>query len=326
MSERRVAHAMRRHGSRRSTRVALAVILAAAASTGLGLSLASARTGAGDPVAGKRVFAAAGCGACHTFAAAGSRGTVGPSLDARKPTFARVVDRVTNGFGVMPSFRGRLSPAQIQDVAAFVSGAGGGTTPPQTPKPGTAVNVRVVMREWTITARPASVRGGRVRFVVRNAGKLRHVFAVARSVGRPIARRPVAPGKSAQVAIVVKAGRLVLYAAEPGKNARTMRRVIRVVGTQPKQPTDPAPRPLDGKGLFQSFCGGCHTLAAAGTSGRVGPNLDDEEKDCEDVLKAMVEGEGNGRMPSFVTTLTAQQRLLIARFVANATGQDAACR
>jgi mono/diheme cytochrome c family protein len=33
--------------------------------------------------------------------------------------------------------------------------------------------------------------------------------------------------------------------------------------------------PSQGKQLFQSKCGGCHTLAAAGTPGTVGPNLDD---------------------------------------------------
>ncbi|MFL6012411.1 MAG: c-type cytochrome [Gaiellaceae bacterium] len=31
----------------------------------------------------------------------------------------------------------------------------------------------------------------------------------------------------------------------------------------------------NGKKLFQAKCGGCHSLAAAGTSGEVGPNLDD---------------------------------------------------
>ena len=30
-----------------------------------------------------------------------------------------------------------------------------------------------------------------------------------------------------------------------------------------------------GKQLFQAKCGGCHTLAAAGTHGQTGPNLDD---------------------------------------------------
>src|SRR5436309_2779810 len=35
----------------------------------------------GDPAAGKKVFAANGCGACHTYAPAGTHGTVGPNLD-----------------------------------------------------------------------------------------------------------------------------------------------------------------------------------------------------------------------------------------------------
>ena len=36
-----------------------------------------------------------------------------------------MTDRVTNGLGVMPSFAGKLSPEEITDVAAYVSGAAG---------------------------------------------------------------------------------------------------------------------------------------------------------------------------------------------------------
>jgi cytochrome c6 len=79
----------------------------------------------GNPVAGKAVFASAGCTACHTLKAANASGTVGPNLDDVKPPDALVVDRVTNGKGVMPSFKDRLSPKQIADVAAFVSQSAG---------------------------------------------------------------------------------------------------------------------------------------------------------------------------------------------------------
>jgi mono/diheme cytochrome c family protein len=75
---------------------------------------------AGDATAGESVFVSAGCGACHTLKAAGSSGAVGPNLDQAKPDAALVVDRVTNGKGVMPSFKGQLSDQQIQDVAAYV--------------------------------------------------------------------------------------------------------------------------------------------------------------------------------------------------------------
>ena len=74
----------------------------------------------GDPVAGKQVFETAGCKSCHTLKAAGATGTVGPDLDQLKPAEARVVLQVTNGGGVMPSFKDQLTPKQIQDVAAFV--------------------------------------------------------------------------------------------------------------------------------------------------------------------------------------------------------------
>lgn len=74
----------------------------------------------GDPVAGKTVFAAGGCVACHTLADAGAKGTIGPNLDQTKPILATVVDRVVNGKGTMPPFKGRLKDVEIADVAAYV--------------------------------------------------------------------------------------------------------------------------------------------------------------------------------------------------------------
>ena len=80
----------------------------------------------GDPVAGKAVFTgSAGCTGCHTLQDAGSTGTVGPNLDQAMPPASLVVDRVTNGKGVMPSFKGTLTPTQIADVAAYVSSVAG---------------------------------------------------------------------------------------------------------------------------------------------------------------------------------------------------------
>jgi mono/diheme cytochrome c family protein len=82
--------------------------------------------GEGDAAAGEEVFlGASGCGTCHTLADAGTSGTVGPVLDDAKPSYDKVVDRVTNGFGGMPSFSSTLSKQQIQDVAAYVSSVAG---------------------------------------------------------------------------------------------------------------------------------------------------------------------------------------------------------
>ncbi|HEU5214102.1 MAG TPA: c-type cytochrome [Gaiellaceae bacterium] len=65
------------------------------------------------------------CAGCHTLSAAGSSGTVGPNLDQRKPSLAIVVRQVTNGGSIMPAFKGKLTPAQIQAVAKYVSSNAG---------------------------------------------------------------------------------------------------------------------------------------------------------------------------------------------------------
>ena len=75
----------------------------------------------GDPAKGEPVFASAGCNSCHTLSAANASGSIGPNLDEAKPSFDLVVERVTEGKGVMPSFKGQLTDEQIRDVAAFVS-------------------------------------------------------------------------------------------------------------------------------------------------------------------------------------------------------------
>jgi mono/diheme cytochrome c family protein len=74
---------------------------------------------------GKQVFSSAGCSGCHTLKAAGATGSVGPNLDQLRPTFDQVKTRVEQGAGVMPSFKGKLTDAQIRDVAAFVSQTAG---------------------------------------------------------------------------------------------------------------------------------------------------------------------------------------------------------
>lgn len=88
----------------------------------------SAPPAAGSTAAGEEIFASAGCGTCHTLADAGASGTVGPSLDASKPSTELVVDRVTNGQGAMPSFSDQLSEEQIADVAAYVAAVAGGSS------------------------------------------------------------------------------------------------------------------------------------------------------------------------------------------------------
>jgi mono/diheme cytochrome c family protein len=73
-------------------------------------------------VDGKQVFTS-NCGSCHTLAAAGTTGQIGPNLGQVSLTAPQVANQVRQGGGSMPAFAGKLSDAQIQAVAAFVAGS-----------------------------------------------------------------------------------------------------------------------------------------------------------------------------------------------------------
>jgi len=77
--------------------------------------------GGGGTTDGKAIFTSAGCGSCHTLAAAGSSGTIGPNLDESKPSLELAIERVTNGQGPMPAFKDSLTEEQIRAVAKFVA-------------------------------------------------------------------------------------------------------------------------------------------------------------------------------------------------------------
>jgi len=80
----------------------------------------------GDAAAGKELFVSNGCGSCHTLAAAGSSGAVGPNLDEAKPSYELAVTRLTLGKGGMPSFGDKLEDQQIADLAQYVVESTGG--------------------------------------------------------------------------------------------------------------------------------------------------------------------------------------------------------
>jgi cytochrome c553 len=79
--------------------------------------------------------------------------------------------------------------------------------------------------------------------------------------------------------------------------------------------------PVAGKQVFLGApaCGGCHTLADAGTSGAVGPNLDDAQPDYELVVDRVTNGQGG--MPSFASSLSEQQIADVAAYVSSVAGQ-----
>ena len=77
-----------------------------------------------DPIfeLGRTIFLEQGnCATCHTLIDAKSNGEIGPNLNQIKPDIGRVINAVTNGIGVMPSYVGNLSEKEIEAVAHYVS-------------------------------------------------------------------------------------------------------------------------------------------------------------------------------------------------------------
>jgi mono/diheme cytochrome c family protein len=69
-----------------------------------------------------------------------------------------------------------------------------------------------------------------------------------------------------------------------------------------------------GKAIFAAQgCGGCHVFAAAGSSGTIGPNLDDSTADFQAAV-TQIENGGDG-MPAFGDKLSDEEIANVAAFV-----------
>lgn len=77
----------------------------------------------------------------------------------------------------------------------------------------------------------------------------------------------------------------------------------------------------DGEAVFaEAGCGGCHTLNAANASGNVGPNLDESKSPKELVIDRVTNGQG--AMPAFKDSYSAEQIEAVADYVVASTGGD----
>jgi mono/diheme cytochrome c family protein len=77
-----------------------------------------------------------------------------------------------------------------------------------------------------------------------------------------------------------------------------------------------------GRELFAERCSACHTLTAANTSAKIGPDLDAPPRPKALVLDAIEKGRagGNGNMPA--QTYTGRDAEAVAEFVAVASGGE----
>ena len=87
-------------------------------------------------------------------------------------------------------------------------------------------------------------------------------------------------------------------------------------GEEPAE--EPAGDATAGEAVFASAgCGGCHVLEAAGSSGSIGPNLDESQPDAALVVERVT--NGMGAMPAFEGQLDEQQIQDVAAYVVAST-------
>jgi mono/diheme cytochrome c family protein len=100
-----------------------------------------------------------------------------------------------------------------------------------------------------------------------------------------------------------------------------------VIGKVPQQKTVEVPQqfaegdPAAGKTVFAANCTGCHTLKAAGSTGNVGPNLDQAKPELTLIVQRVLKGQGG--MPPFEGQLETEQIRDVAAYVYDSThGND----
>jgi mono/diheme cytochrome c family protein len=209
---------------------------------GVAVLLAGCGTGGlvkrGDPGTGKQIFVNT-CGTCHTLAAAGTTGTLGPSLDA-----------------------------------AFCQ------------------------------ARAEGYKDSAIEDIVAGQIRAPGQYATGKRQDRLQANMP--PN-------LVRGKELADVAAFVAQNAG-----VPTPGTNPC--TQPAPfTSTNGEVIFKTKCGGCHTLAAAGTTGTKGPNLDQLKPPFPIAKRQVI--NGGAVMPPFKNVLTDQQITAVAKYVAENAGK-----
>jgi cbb3-type cytochrome c oxidase subunit III len=219
----------------RARRVGVGVVgLAVAALLAAGCGTGGVAGKQADQQNGQKLFQSK-CAGCHTLAAAGANGTIGPSLDA-----AFAGDRAQN-------FKESAIKNVILDQIRLGSG----------PVEGATSNVQ----EPTM---PADLVTG-------------------------------------QDAVDVAA-----YVAS-------------VAGVGGAEAPSPASLGTDGKKIFSAECASCHTLKAAGSSGTIGPNLD-QLKPAQAIVERQVTN-GGAVMPAFKGKLSSAQIAAVAKFVSSNAGK-----
>ena len=109
--------------------LALAVVVLAVGIRDSGGAAPRATAAPAEGESGRAVFVRMGCGSCHTLAAAGSEGSIGPNLDERLPRHTResLIARITAApseagtSSPMPTdFASRMKPGELDALVDFL--------------------------------------------------------------------------------------------------------------------------------------------------------------------------------------------------------------
>jgi len=96
----------------------------------------------------------------------------------------------------------------------------------------TTKTINVTEKEFKITLATKKVAPGKVKFVVKNVGKLSHALELS-GPGVSKKRTPlINPGKQATLSVSVKSGKYTIWCPVPGHAAQGMKTSLTVTGTQ----------------------------------------------------------------------------------------------
>jgi cbb3-type cytochrome c oxidase subunit III len=103
-----------------------------------------------------------------------------------------------------------------------------------------------------------------------------------------------------------------------GQDAADVAAYVASVAAKPGEGGGEAAPPSDPKDLFVQQCAGCHVLADAGTTGTVGPNLDEAQPGLERAIAQIT--DGGGGMPAFGGRLSEEQIRALAEYLVRVAG------
>jgi plastocyanin len=200
-------------------------------------------------ILGKQLFVAK-CGACHILARAGTKGTVGPSLDAALanavaegegrssiPSVVRFQVEYPDPEGVMP--RGLASGNELKDIAAYVGyaaanpGSDSGllasaVEAPGAGKPAVEKNGKLELEanpggQLAYTTNKATATAGQVTISMKNVSGVPHNLAVQTGTSGPVlAATPQEPKGTASFTIKLKPGTYTFFCQVSGHRAAGM--------------------------------------------------------------------------------------------------------